>query len=254
MNFFSPTSAAERYAKGRPFFHPLVAGRIVRLAGLKEALPRALDVGCGTGLSTAALSELASEVVGVDASASMLAHAPRGAGVRYVLADAEVLPFGEDVFDLLTASQVLHWLERGKFFAEARRVLRAGGWLVVYDNYFAGGPEGDAAFMRWHRESYLVKYPSPPRAWTALTAEETEAEGFRLLAQESLPNEAVFTVEGLADYLLTQSNIIAAVEGGGEEVGVVRRWIIKNVEPLFGGAEEARFLFHAPIWYMQRAA
>ncbi len=253
MNFFSPASAAERYAKGRPFFHPLVAGRIREFFGLGEPPARALDVGCGTGLSTLALGELAAEVVGVDAAAAMVAHAPGREGIAYVVADAERLPFGEGVFDLLTASQVLHWLDRATFFGEARRVLRPRGRLVVYDNYFAGGPEGDEAFLRWHRESYLERYPSPQRAWTNLTVEDTAREGFRLLAHESLPNEIGFKVEGLADYLLTQSNVIAAVEGGREDAAEARRWIVKTAGPLFGGDEEKRFLFHAPVWYMERA-
>src|SRR5687767_4887971 len=252
MNFFSPASAAERYARGRPFFHPLVLGRVKEFFGLREPLARALDVGCGTGLSTAALLELASEAAGVDASAAMIAHAPRRAGLAFVVADAERLPFGEGAFDLLTVSQVLHWLDRGRFFAEARRVLRTGGRLVVYDNYFAGAPEGDEAFLRWHREAYLQRYPSPPRAWTNLTAEETAREGFELLAHESLPNETGFSVEGLADYLLTQSNVIAAVEGGREPAGAARRWIVDATRPLFGGDAEKRFLFHAPVWYMRR--
>lgn len=254
MNFFGPASAAERYARGRPFFHPLVAGRVKEFFGLGEPLPRALDVGCGTGLSTAALRELAAEVVGVDASAAMLSHAARREGVAYVLADAERLPFGAGAFDLLTVSQVLHWLDRAKFFAEARRVLTARGRLVVYDNYFAGGPEGDAEFLRWHRESYLARYPSPHRARVNLNAEETAAEGFRLLAHESLPNEVVFSVEGLADYLVTQSNVIAAVEGGREAAGEARRWIVETAGPLFGGEAEKLFLFHAPVWYMERPA
>ncbi len=254
MNFFSPASAAERYAKGRPFFHPLVAGRIKEFFDLEEPLTRALDVGCGTGLSTAALRELASEVVGVDASAAMLAHAARGAGVAYVVADAERLPFGVGVFEMMTVSQALHWLDRARFFAEARRVLGVRGRLVIYDNYFAGGPEGDEAFRRWHRESYLGRYPSPQRAWVNLNEEEAAGEGFRLLAHESLPNEVGFTVEGLADYLLTQSNVIAAVEGGREEAFEARRWIVESTRPLFGGETERSFLFHAPVWYMERAA
>lgn len=221
--------------------------------GLEEPLHRALDVGCGTGLSTAALRELAAEVLGVDASAAMVAHAPGREGVAYVVADAERLPFGEGVFDLMTVSQVLHWLDRGKFFGEARRVLRSGGRLVVYDNYFAGGPEGDEAFLRWHRESYLARYPSPPRAWANLNDEETAGEGFKLLAHESLPNEIEFTVEGLADFLMTQSNVIAAVEGGREGAAEARRWIVETAGPLFGGDERKRFLFHAPVWYLERA-
>lgn len=253
MNFFGPASAAERYAKGRPFFHPLVAGRVRQFFGLKEPLGRALDVGCGTGLSTAALRELAAEVVGVDASGAMVAHAPRREGVAYVVADAERLPFGEGVFELATVSQVLHWLDRARFFAEARRVLRARGRLVVYDNYFAGAPQGDEAFLRWHRESYLQRYPSPQRAWADLEAGDVAREGFRLLAHESLPNEVGFSVGALADYLLTQSNVIAAVEGGREGAGEARRWIVETAGPLFGGDEEKRFLFRAPVWYMERA-
>ncbi|HEU4594365.1 MAG TPA: class I SAM-dependent methyltransferase [Pyrinomonadaceae bacterium] len=255
MNFFGPASAAERYAKGRPFFHPLVVGRAKEVFGLKEPLAHALDVGCGTGLSTAALRELAAEVVGVDASAAMVAHAPRRAGVAYVVAEAERLPFGEGVFDLMTVSQVLHWLDRARFFAEARRVLRADGKLVVYDNYFAGAPEGDEAFTRWHRESYLERYPSPLRVWTQLSDEDATREGFRLLAHELLPHEISFSVEGLADYLLSQSNVIAVVEGGGrEEASEARRWIVETTRPLFGGDGERRFLFHAPVWYLRRVA
>jgi len=41
MNFFGPESAAERYAKGRPFFHPLVARRISEVLGLGGPLARA---------------------------------------------------------------------------------------------------------------------------------------------------------------------------------------------------------------------
>lgn len=254
MNFFSPETAAERYAKGRPYFHPQIVGRIREFHGLEGRLSSALDVGCGTGLSTNALRALAEQVVGVDASAAMVARAPRVAGVRYVVAQAERLPFGKDVFDLLTVSQALHWLDRAKFFGEARRVLRAHGRLVVYDNYFAGGPAADEPFLRWHRESYLKKYPSPPRHWTSLTEEEVAAEGFLLLAHESLPNENAFTVEGLADYLMSQSNVGAAVEGGREESCAVRRWITDTTRPLFDGAGEKSFLFHAPIWYMRLAA
>ena len=69
MNYFDPKSAAERYAKGRPHFHTQVISRIKAYLSLAEPVSRAIDVGCGTGLSTIALKEIARHIVGVDSSA-----------------------------------------------------------------------------------------------------------------------------------------------------------------------------------------
>lgn len=251
MNFFSNASAAERYKHGRPPFHPLVVRRIKEFLSLDEKLPRALDVACGTGLSTVALRGVADEVFGADASFEMLARAKKETRVRYVNCPAEKLPFASGAFDLLTVCQGFHWFEREKFFAEARRVLRARGRLVVYDNYFSGEMESDERFRAWFREAYLTRYPSPPRCWVSFTEEETRGAGFRLLGHEALRDTARFSVESLTDYLVTQTNVIAAVEGGGEEIAEVRRWLAESVRPLFGGNSEVAFLFDAPIWYLQ---
>jgi predicted TPR repeat methyltransferase len=58
INYFDPKSAAERYAKGRPYFHPQIINRIQAYLSLTEPVARALDVGCGTGLSTIALKAI----------------------------------------------------------------------------------------------------------------------------------------------------------------------------------------------------
>jgi len=51
-NYFAYQSAASRYASARPYFHPLVIGKIKDYLQLQEPLQRALDIGCGTGQST----------------------------------------------------------------------------------------------------------------------------------------------------------------------------------------------------------
>jgi ubiquinone/menaquinone biosynthesis C-methylase UbiE len=114
----------------------LVIKKIKDFLKLREPVPRALDVACGTGQSTLALKEVASQVVGTDTSREMLAQATREAGVRYVEAPAEDLPFADDSFCLVTVALALHWFERSRFLTEVRRVLDPGGWLVVYDNGF----------------------------------------------------------------------------------------------------------------------
>ncbi len=63
MNFFAYPTAAERYAKGRPFFHPLAIEKIKAKCCEHGRIGMALDVGCGTGQSTLALLEVADEIV-----------------------------------------------------------------------------------------------------------------------------------------------------------------------------------------------
>jgi ubiquinone/menaquinone biosynthesis C-methylase UbiE len=251
MNFFAFKSAAERYERGRPFFHPFVINRFRELFPFGERIARALDVGCGTGLSTVALTEIARRIVGVDASPMMLTRAVADARIAYAVAVAEHLPFGESEFDLLTLSQVCHWLDRERFFSEARRVLRPDAWLLVYDAYFSREPAENPDFQAWHRTVYLQRYPSPARSWFALTDAEAEAVGFRLHRAERLSHTIAFTLEGLVDYLLSQSNIIAAVEDGTEELGAVRGWLNAGLRPFFAAQREVGFTFSIPVWYLQ---
>jgi SAM-dependent methyltransferase len=93
-----------------------------------------LDAGCGTGYGAAEISQ-ASRVVGVDVSAEAVDHARCNfsrAGVHFLRAVCESLPFFDGSFDLVLAFEVIEHLERWQdFLAEARRVLRPAGLLLV---------------------------------------------------------------------------------------------------------------------------
>ncbi len=78
--------------------------------------------------------------VGVDASADMLAVARANldragiANAQVRLGDIHNLPFPRDAFDVVTIHQVLHYLDDPeRAIAEAARVLRPGGRLLVVD-------------------------------------------------------------------------------------------------------------------------
>ena len=253
MNYFAPQSAAERYAKGRPYFHPHVVNHIKDYLSLVEPVTRALDVGCGTGLSTISLKAIARHIIGIDNSAEMIALAPLDSQIEYFVASAEHIPANANDFDLITLSSVFHWIDRSAFFVEARRVLRPHGWLIVYDNYFSARMEENRAFQSWARERYFTRYPSPPRAPVSFGTEDTQKDGFQLIGHEDYQNVVKFSVETLVDYLVTQSNIIVAVEGGTENIGEVRQWLTESVIPFFEGRAEATFLFRGPIWYLRPA-
>lgn len=99
-----------------------------------------LDMGTGTGRILEVLGPLVERGLGLDASREMLTVARTNletAGLRHChvrQADMYQLPLAEDSFDLVTIHQVLHFAERpGAVVAEAARVLRPGGRLIVVD-------------------------------------------------------------------------------------------------------------------------
>ena len=139
MNYFAYPTAAERYASGRPFFHPLATKKIQTICCESGRIKRALDVGCGTGQSTQALLEVvADEVVGLDNSVEMLSRAVLHSQIRYVEGRAEQMPFDDASFGLMTVALAFHWFDQRQFMLEARRVLRPGGWSSTMIGLLAG--------------------------------------------------------------------------------------------------------------------
>jgi SAM-dependent methyltransferase len=96
---------------------------------------RILDAGCGAGPLTAALRDRGAAVTGIDSSVAMLALARQrlGEDVPLELVDLrDRLPFGDETFDDVVASLVLHYLQDwGPTLTELRRVLKPGGRLIV---------------------------------------------------------------------------------------------------------------------------
>ncbi|BBA95433.1 putative methyltransferase [Actinacidiphila reveromycinica] len=109
---------------------------------------RVLDLGCGTGTSTAALLSAApgAEVVAVDASAGMLARASAKrwpAGVRFVHAPAERLSEAgvAGPFDAVLAAYLFRNLaDPDAVLASVRDLLVPGGRLAVHEYTLSGRP------------------------------------------------------------------------------------------------------------------
>ncbi len=97
-----------------------------------------LDVGSGSGRGTRSLREAhqGSLVVGLDRSGGMLAIARRNDSGEYVMGDGRNLPFADKVFDGISIGFVARPLCGDReVIAEAYRVTKTGGKIVVYDTF-----------------------------------------------------------------------------------------------------------------------
>lgn len=109
-------------------------GLLARLEPLILEAHRILDLGSATGSTGRLLRKRfrRAHIVSLDASHRMAVRALAGKGWlsrgTAVQADASRLPFGDGVFDLVVANQLLPWLpDPGAAFSEIARVLRPGG-------------------------------------------------------------------------------------------------------------------------------
>ena len=254
MNYFGEGMDAERYAKARPNIHPTAVERFRRFAQINVPLPLALDVGCGTGQSTVALAEVAERVIGIDPSADMLKAAERHPKVQYRQSSAEQTPFPEGNFDLITVAQAFHWLDHDAFLAEAHRLLRVPGWLVVYTSWFTGEMKGEPAFSGWFKGEYLSRYPTPPRHRTPITKERAGRQGLVLRGEDEFSDEIGMTIQRFTDYQLSTTNVIAAVKQDKAGFDDAARWIRASLKPFFADRREKTFLFTGKIWYLQKSA
>ena len=97
-----------------------------------------LDVACGPGVVTAALTQNAARITAFDATPAMLEKARARceeaglANVEFREGDAQAMPFDDATFDgIVTRLAIHHFAEPAKVMSEMYRVLKPGGCAVI---------------------------------------------------------------------------------------------------------------------------
>jgi SAM-dependent methyltransferase len=142
----------------------------------------ALDLGCGLGTEIAALAHLGYRAVGVDMSPVALQRASAAdSGVLFARADVTAVPLPDASVDVVLDRGCFHYLpaiSRPRYVAEAKRVLKPGGKMLLRACCnSAGVPNGiservvSALFAEWQIERVETQdIPSDSRCLEAVVA------------------------------------------------------------------------------------
>jgi ubiquinone/menaquinone biosynthesis C-methylase UbiE len=193
-----------------------IRDRIVELAE-PSSDDVAVDLGAGTGLLALALAPRVQELVAVDISERMLERLDDAAitdgihNVETLNADLRRLPLSDESATLVVSNYAFHHLDdTGKelALAEARRILRPGGRLVICDMMFSLSLKPRDRRLVWEKVVALLKrgpagavrvlrnagrvvagrweQPAPPETWEEIL----RARGFADVRIELLEHEA----------------------------------------------------------------
>jgi SAM-dependent methyltransferase len=133
------TGRASSYDRARPSPPPVLLDLLTQVIGTpRPAL--VVDLGSGTGLSTALWGERAERVIGIEPNADMSSQAihnlsghPYAAHIEYREGVAHQTGLLDGCAAIVTAAQSFHWMEPTSALAEIARILRPGGLFAAYD-------------------------------------------------------------------------------------------------------------------------
>lgn len=202
MTFRDHFSAqAEGYAKFRPSYPDALFQFLAREVPARN---EAWDAGTGSGQAAVGLAQHFARVTATDASAAQIQQATPNPRISYRVAGADASGLAPATVDLVTAAQALHWFDRPRFWAEARRVLRPRGVVAVWTyTMFEIAPPIDQVVRRFYSDVVGPYWPPERR----ITEERYQTIEFPF-AEFAAPHfviEQQVTLDDVAGYIRTWS-------------------------------------------------
>ncbi|MFN0118965.1 MAG: class I SAM-dependent methyltransferase [Blastocatellia bacterium] len=231
-NIYQSSRLATGYAFHRPPVHPRIMAKLRERLQLTKPFSRALDIGCGAGLSTAALAPIAELLVGLEPIANMLTHhAAVAPDAHFVVAQAEQLPFAAQSFDLLTAAGSLNYADLDCFLPGAARVLTDAGVLVIYDFSEARRLREDRRLEDWY-EHFVARFPAPPGYAMDVRTLAYACYGLALSSYEEFAVAVPMTHQSYLQYALSETRVERAIMNGADEADI-RAWCSSTLAEIF---------------------
>jgi len=237
-NPFGSENMAAGYANSRPPVHQFVVEDVNRQLGRTEPFPLALDIGCGAGVSTRALSGFARSCVGLEPNESMLVWARKVApSAIFIAGTAEAIPFRDHSVDVITAAGSLNYVNLDLFLTEAARILTGAGVLVVYD-FSPGQKFRDEPGLEGWFSDFCHQYPPPANQAGELSPTILADASPKFYMQDHREFEIGIPLsrEFYVNYMMTETNVAAAV-GRGVPQSEIASWCVETLKAVWDGSE-----------------
>lgn len=121
-----------------------------------------VDLGCGTGWAIPEILNLFPDckLSTLDFSQTMLDEIPKNDSVKSILGDVHDLPFADNSVDIVFSNMLLHWSNEQEVFAEAMRVLKPDGLLLMSCLGETSLVELKQAWLSVDKKSHVHEFPA----------------------------------------------------------------------------------------------
>lgn len=244
------SSAADRYASGRPDYPLAVAAWLRAVVGLNENAT-VLDLGAGTGKFLPILRRTGARIIALEPVPAMRAQlAARNPDVEVLAGTAETIPLPDEALDAVICAQSFHWFANAVALSNIRRVLKRQGVLGLVWN------------VRDERVDWVARLSSltyayegdAPRYSSGAWRLAFPVHGLTLFDQRQFDNVHVGPPEQvIVDRTLSVSFIAALPQGERDKVaGEVRALIA--AEPALAGRGTVSFSYVTDVFAYRKVA
>ena len=154
-------SYVDSYLSSRAIYEREAAARLDYLARFTRP-GRLLDVGCAVGTFLELARTRGWETAGVEPDAQLARHAVENLKLEVKVCDFEDNGYLDASFDVVTAHNILsHMRSPARFFREAARLLKPGGYLILHTGNGAelsSREEGEFLGEHWGTPDHLYHF------------------------------------------------------------------------------------------------
>jgi SAM-dependent methyltransferase len=157
---------------------------------------------------------------------------------RFVVGQAERLPFAAASFDLVAAAGSLNYADLSVALPEIARMLTSDGTFLLYD-FSTGSDSVDGDELANWFASFEQRFPWPP-GWQPFDVRELPLGdyGLRLLDYTDAETRLPMTFDAYLRYMLSEVNVDAAIADGNCGAEEAHDWCRDTLRPVFADGEK----------------
>jgi SAM-dependent methyltransferase len=198
-DYFSKQSA--EYAKYRPRYPDELFDY---LSLITDEHKKAWDCAAGNGQAALSIANHFDEVIATDASEKQIENAVEHPKIKYMVAPAENSGIESHSIDLITVATAIHWFDLAKFYDEAKRTLKPGGTLAIW-NYAKSNVNDDVDKILDHYAYNIIGSYAAPDFWRGVNSETDIDFPFERIKTPEFKIRQNWNFREYANYVMTWS-------------------------------------------------